>query len=240
MGGGKDLKNRCKTHGCLYKFLNITTNFVKKIIEELKRKLSGRNTLIPPARASCRGLILIEFTVCMPVLIILLFYINDLVKIKRWYSQTEFVAQQAANMIQNISQRRAGEATTEEQRKNLLKISKRDLQHIFTLATLTIYPDNNFCSIYKGHKHGHFGEIFLYYVQGNANGTADVLWGYDIQMYINSLNPSAISVNPREALNGRSHVKILTGVPPQDIWPTLKIGPTDKKRFKSRLERIFS
>ena len=172
----------------------------------------------PPAGASCKGAILIEFAVCMPILIISLFYINDLVKLKRYYAQTEFVAQQAANMIQNISQKKSNK-----------KISKQDLQHIFTLATLTIYPDNNFCSIKQGHKHGHFGEIFLYYVQGNTNGTADVLWGYNIQTYKNGLDPSAIGVGSREELNSRSHVKILTGASPQDIWPTLKIGLGDKK-----------
>jgi len=196
-GGGKDLKNRYKSCSYLYKFLNITKNFIKKIIEELKRKPSDRctekycspgsmypgtekntarsgslpsrclsdrctrntayrrrlvnenltfaayerkasaacyfgkysfaavcrkiakivsyakrkpldrSTLISAAGTSCRGSILIEFAVCMPIFIILLFYIHDLVKIKRYYSQTEFVAQQMANILQNISQKRA-------------------------------------------------------------------------------------------------------------------------------------
>ncbi len=52
-----------------------------------------------PLRVANRGAILIEFAICMPILIILLFYISDLVKIKRYYSQTEFVGQQMANIF---------------------------------------------------------------------------------------------------------------------------------------------
>ena len=43
----------------------------------------------------------------MPILIVLLFYINDLVRIKRYYSQTEFIGQQMANILQNIAKNRA-------------------------------------------------------------------------------------------------------------------------------------
>ena len=60
--------------------------FIKKIIVASKRirsdscteKMSDATSRCQPAGASCRGSILIEFAVCMPILIILLFYINDL------------------------------------------------------------------------------------------------------------------------------------------------------------------
>ena len=57
-------------------------------------------------RSYNRGSILIEFAVCMPVLIILLYYIHDLSKLKRYYDQTEFVAQQMANILQNIAKKK--------------------------------------------------------------------------------------------------------------------------------------
>ena len=59
--------------------------------------------------AAHEGSILIEFAVCMPVLIILLFYIHDLSKLKRYYDQAEFVAQQMMNILKNISRNRKGE-----------------------------------------------------------------------------------------------------------------------------------
>ena len=70
----------------------------------------------------------------MPILIILLFYINDLVRIKRYYSQTEFVAQQFANIIQNISQKRGSSDPTK------LKISIPDIKYAASLAFLSMYP----------------------------------------------------------------------------------------------------
>jgi hypothetical protein len=214
-GGGRRLKNHSRST-CYHS--NIFNN-LKYFTKELAQFLKPRNE-----EELSRGVVLIEFAVCMPVLIILLFYINDLVRLKRYYSQTEFVAQQAANMIQNISQKRGAEDPTK------LKITKPDLQHIFTLATLTIYPDNNFCSIYRGHKYGHFGEIFLHYIKGNDNGTADVIWRCMVQMYANGENPYAIGVGDNSgSLNGRSHIKVQKGVSPQQIWPTLKIGPGEKK-----------
>ena len=91
---------------CIARVLQNTVISIKKIIAIKKRKLLDRSALIPPAGASCRGAILVEFAVCMPILIISLFYINDLMKIKRFYSQTEFVAQQAANILQNLAKKK--------------------------------------------------------------------------------------------------------------------------------------
>ncbi len=61
----------------------------------------------------------------MPVLIILLFYINDLVKIKRMYSQTEFVGQQMSNILQNISKNQP--------------VTLTNIKHACALAWLSAY-----------------------------------------------------------------------------------------------------
>ena len=264
-GGGKDLKNYCKSYSYLHKFLNITKNFIKKIIEELKRnpsnrctekycspgsipgtekntarsgslpsrclsdrctrntasrcnsinkiltfgmydKIGGaepraqassgtsvfglfiyqtvcrkiakivsdaqgkpldRSTLISAAGTSCRGSILIEFSVCMPVLIILLFYIHDLVKIKRYYSQTEFVGQQMANILQNIAKTRT--------------VTCRDIKYAAALAYLTIYPGTTMYTVKSGdscswHTLGHQPRVYIHYVEGESNGKASTKW----------------------------------------------------------------
>ena len=208
-GGGRGLKNQVKSN-----------EYCSKIFKNLKyfpKRLSNFLSLRCEEGLS-EGSILIEFAICMPILVILLFYIHDLVKIKRYYSQTEFVAQQMANMIQNVSKNRENKA-----------IGADDLKYIVSAATLTIYPDNNFSSISNGHKHGHFGEAFLYYVKGNENGTADVVWGIDIHQYRGASNPSKININAREPSNDRSHIKIANGVSPQVIYPTLKIGKNEER-----------
>lgn len=96
------------------------SRFTKMLFDEKQKKIK---------ELSCRGAVLVEFAVCMPILIILLFYIHDLVRIKRYYSQTEFVAQQMANIIQNISQKRENK-----------KITAEDLGYAVALAYQTIYP----------------------------------------------------------------------------------------------------
>jgi hypothetical protein len=137
-------------------------HFLKFLITKScrKREITATNCFSKLAKklhlhsANC-GVILIEFAVCMPILIILLFYINDLVRIKRYYSQTEFVAQQMANIIQNISQKRAQAATTSEERTNLLKIKQKDLKYAMALAYQTIYPGITMFKQGSGFEFGH-------------------------------------------------------------------------------------
>lgn len=109
--------------------------------------------------------VLIEFAICMSVLVILLFYINDLVKFKRYYAQTEFVGQQMANILQNIAKKRAAEGGY---------LKKNDICHAASLAFLTIYPGTTQYSPASAWKHElrHVPGIFLYYVQGSTQGKA--------------------------------------------------------------------
>ncbi len=209
-GGGKNLKNREKSNSCLCKFLNITTNFIKKIIEELKRKPSGRSSLIPPAGASYRGSILIEFAICMPILIILLFYIHDLVKIKRYYSQTEFVAQQMANILQNIAKTRA--------------ITRKDIKYAASLAYLTIYPGTTMFTTKSGsewHTFNHQPRVYVHYVKGLLDGKASVVWAYWCR--------SRWFITPDQFWDGtlsstdQSVIPYVKNVSPSSIYPTLKI-----------------
>ena len=172
-------------------------------------------------RATNCGAILIEFAICMPVLIILLFYIHDLVKIKRYYSQTEFVAQQMANIFQNISQKREGAKR---------KINKNDIRHAASLAHLTIYPGKTMYADGKrggfSHELSHMPFFFIYYVEGLSGGRASVIWSYVSYCY-NAVNPAGWLVDLDNSNYGVVRKK--TDVSPTDIYPTLKINEGEVK-----------
>ena len=216
-GGGKDLKNRCKTYSYFFKIFN----FVKigKIVSDTQSKPSGRNTLTPPAGASCRGSILIEFAVCMPNLIILLFYINDLVRLKRLYSQTEFVAQQMANILQNISQKREGTNR---------KITLPDIRYAASLAYLSMFPGTSRFVISRNKSElGYCPHGYIFCVKGNSNSTASVLWGKRFHFTDKATTPSAVVIDTSSF--HRCNIKNLQNASPSEIYPTLKINPGEIK-----------
>ena len=151
----------------------------------------------------------------MPILIILLFYINDLMRIKRYYSQTEFVAQQTANMIQNISQKRGN-----------LKITKTDLTNIHTLAWQSVYPGVSMFRINSVYPSAHKPITSIYYVKGLDNGKASCIWRTWTRLYE---SPSKVGYNSYTDDGLSSSVRFLTNTSPSNIYPTLKINPGDVK-----------
>ncbi len=212
-GGGKNLKNCYKTYSYFFKIFNFVK--IRKFITEKTSELSD-------IKAPCRGSILIEFAVCMPVLIILLFYINDLVRIKRYYSQTEFVAQQFVNIIQNISQKRGASDPTK------LKISINDIKNAASLAFLSLYPGKTMYRIgTSGSRHelSHAPRLNIFYVKGLPGGKASCLW---FRRFLGETTPiwSLFTGAPSAA---ESSVKNLSNVSPSEIYPTLKIGENEEK-----------
>ena len=295
-GGGKDLKNRCKSYGYFFKFFNLvkigkifsdaqskpsdgctekntasrrclvneklrfavherrasaggyfsefTVSWVCEKIQNLYQKLrfaaydriggvGSRAAKIdynhnPSSmvfrnkwsfRTANRGAILIEFAICMPILIILLFYINDLVRIKRYYSQTEFVGQQMANIIQNISQSRTDK-----------RITANDLRYALTLAYQTIYPGKTMFWQGNGLYFVNVPHPLIYYVKGNSNGTATTVWG---RVFWTSDSPAISPATIRSGTQTTSHdvsqINMGTNLPPSQIYPTLKIEPGEVK-----------
>ena len=206
-GGGKDLKNQVKSYGCLSEFFKNLKYFYKK----LSNFLTSRRE-----EELCRGSILIEFAVCMPILIILLFYIHDLIRIKRYYAQTEFVGQQMANMIQNISQKRDNK-----------RLNKNDFKNITSLAWLTMFPGNTRYNTKASL--GYSPGIALYYVKGLDNGNASCIWRV-WSSYENSSTPSS-DLHWDPGTGGYAHlsVKYRTNLTPSSIHPMLKISPGDTK-----------
>ncbi len=167
-----------------------------------------------PLRVANRGAILIEFAICMPILIILLFYINDLVRIKRYYSQTEFVAQQMANMIQNISQNRESK-----------KITKIDFQNITALVWLTMFSGTTRWSRPLGYWPG----FAMYYVKGEENGNASCVWRV-WSTYENSTSPeSNMHWDVGNFSYNLSSVHWKNNSSPSSIHHLLKITPGEYK-----------
>ncbi|MBO4405601.1 MAG: hypothetical protein J5821_02620 [Alphaproteobacteria bacterium] len=155
----------------------------------------------------------------MPVLIILLFYINDLIRIKRYYLQTEFMAHQFVNIIQNISQNRPDKA-----------IKLNDMRYAAALAWLSLYPGTTMyhsttdTRTNSTHELSHFPWFFIYYVKSEPDGKASVKWiRYPFSQ--TGTNPQQIQCNSK---NENLYMKGCivgwgTNVEPSSIYPTLKM-----------------
>jgi len=165
----------------------------------------------------------------MPVLIILLFYIHDLSKLKRWHDQTEFVAQQMVNMIQNVSQKRAKEAATAEEREALLKISKNDLKNIFCLAWQTVYPGTTMFGTSPVFPFGHVPLVEIYYITSSEQGQASCEWRLGLSTENATSKPSQIYANKFTTDHTACKVRFLKNVPPSSIYPTLKINKGEER-----------
>ena len=160
------------------------------------------------------GSILIEFAVCMPVLIILLYYISDLSKLKRYYDQTEFMAQQMVNILQNISQNRKDKT-----------VKLTDFKYAYHLASLSMYPGTTVLS--KNHclDQGHFPKFGITYVKGESDGTASWKWMIDYPGGADS--PANRAARSSWDKAGASLLERRSNVPPSKIYPSLTM--TDGK-----------
>jgi len=154
----------------------------------------------------------------MPVLIILLYYVHDLSKLKRYYDQMEFVGQQMVNILQNISQNREDK-----------RIKELDIKHAASLAYSSIFPGKTkFLSKSKTSDLGYNPLGFIYCVQGNEDSTASVLWARRFHMADNdAFTPNTVAYG--STIMTRTNVKNLTNAAPSEIYPTLKIDPGDIK-----------
>jgi hypothetical protein len=208
-GGGKRLKNHLNSICYLNNILKKLKCFTKKL-----------STFLTPRHEekllNSKGIILIEFAVCMPILIILLFYINDLVRIKRYYSQTEFVGQQMANMIQNISQQRASKSITQD-----------DLKYALCLANLSMFPGTTMYTQDTNYP-GYTTWVQMYRVVGAGNGKAKCTHRWELSAWNGKKPPKSIWYTCTSGDHNGSKVRYSsTAVTPSQIYPTLKMGSDD-------------
>ena len=236
-GGGKRLKTQTKSSCYSRAFFKKLKNLYKKLTFVRYDKIGGEGSRAESnycyksvsfrklhLRSANCGIILIEFAICMPILIILLFYINDLVRLKRYYSQTEFVAQQMANILQNISQKR------EEANR---KITCNDIRYAASLAYLSIFPGKTeFLTGNNSSDLGYRPLGFIYCIKGNADSTASVLWATRFHMATSGAESPGAVVFGSSAVN-RTNIKKLSNASPSEIYPTLKI---EKDQIKIIIE----
>ena len=145
---------------------------------------------------------------------------HDLFKIQRYYSQTEFVAYQMAQMLQTVSQNRSDK-----------KITWSDLKRVTAAAYLSIYPGTTMFWQGKGHVFGHFPHPMVYYVKGLSNGNASCIWRAQMHpSHEGNTSPSNMNGAPNNHDDYNiSAVRYKTDVPPAQIYPTLKIKPGEVK-----------
>ena len=108
---------------------------------------------------------MIEFAFAVPIMIMLLYYIHDLVRLKRWQSQTQFVAHQMASMLQNISPNQP------------TAVTKDNLRHIISAAYLSIFPGvTRFSTKSSTAPYGYTPIAWIYCIKGNSDSSASVVW----------------------------------------------------------------
>lgn len=158
----------------------------------------------------------------MPVLIILLYYVNDLSKLKRYYDQTEFVAQQFVNIIQNISQKRKSKA-----------ITQKDIMRAASLAYLTLYPGKTMYRIGTSgspHELSHAPRINIFYVKGLTGGKASCSWNA-VFVGESAYKPIGWGVHLNKDYGDTVHsVRFITdATEPSSIYKNLKINEGEEK-----------
>ncbi len=164
---------------------------------------------------SCRGSVLVEFAVCMPLLIVLLFYIYDLIKIRRYYSQTNFIGRQIANIIQNISR---GRGASE------LKITQNDLKYALCFANLSLLPGT---TMYTQDEHylGYTTWVQVYRVVGDGSGNAKCTSRIELSAWNGQKSPEKVWYACTSGNHVGSKVRYSSeAVPPSQIYSALKMG----------------
>jgi len=199
-------KNPKKPHNYFFDIWhNIRKNLIKNGILFSTSKRKGEPH---------RGVVLAEFGACMPIIIILLFYICDLIKIRRMYSQMEFVGQQMVNILQNIAKERT--------------IKYEDLCHAASLAYLSVYPGKTMYSTVNAsinHELIHCPFFMIYYVKGTTGGNAKVLWARHITT-LRSTAPDWHLYSDGDYINDVRHSSVgstSSEIKDSNIYPTLKM-----------------
>lgn len=170
-----------------------------------------------------KGAILIEFAFCVSVLMILIFYAHDLFQLSRYHKQSEFIAHQTANMLQNVSQNRTDK-----------KITINDLKNITAATYQTFYPGTTMYYQGQGHVFGHYPHPVIFLVKGLDNGNASCMYlSYATTADKGNTSPAKMRSESYSydwaGLQGAMLVHFKTNVAPSDIYPGLKINPGETK-----------
>jgi hypothetical protein len=118
-------------------------------------------------RQNSRGSVLIEFAICVPVLIMCLVAMHDIPKYYQIQAKLTFAAHCCVNMLQDVSVNRANK-----------KITKSDVQRIAHAWTLIPWSNPNIVYQNSAGKLplNFFANIFLFYVVGTGDNKCKVMW----------------------------------------------------------------
>ena len=113
-----------------------------------------------------RGAILIEFAFAVPIMIMLLYYIHDLVLLKQIQRRMHFNTLCAVSMMQNVSQNRTDK-----------KITKEDLDRIFKASYMAVFsnPEQTIKSIYKENSETFLSPTVILF-EGTGNNRCKIKW----------------------------------------------------------------
>ena len=96
----------------------------------------------------------------------LIYYLHDVPKLQRYQQQMDFVGQQVAQMLQNVSQRRTNK-----------RITQSDIANVIRAAYLTVFPGVSMLASQKEIiPFGFFVQCSLLYIEGEPNNKASVKW----------------------------------------------------------------
>lgn len=129
------------------------------------------------------------------------------------------MAQQMANVIQNISQKRTDK-----------RITQTDLMYAFAVSHQTMYPGKTMYYSGKGHGIFHLPLANIYCVKGIENGKASCLWRAGVWTNSDSvISPETLRHDVTQAGVSNSIINYKTNASASEIYPNLKINSGDIK-----------
>ena len=155
-----------------------------------------------PLGKHSKGAILIEFAFAVPIMIMLLYYIHDLVRLKQIQRRMQFCGEIMVNMLQNITQNRENKAVT-----------KTDYAHSMYAAFLAyLGSDQKIYGEKSDEQHlFYFPHPTLFCIKGLDNGKVKILWIMHPTWYKYPSNLNAPGV--RTAQNDKTHINEFSIIP---------------------------
>lgn len=163
------------------------------------------------------GAILIEFSIAVPVLFTLIYYIHDLPRYKQLQDRMSFAAHEIASTIQNIAKIKGGVVT------------RTDISNATHLANLSVFPGTTQYTSTDRWMDAPLGYIPLariHYVVGTGSNEAKIKWM--CRPYPCGMGLMRKEVYTSESYSTETKVKSWSGKP-EDIYPDLKLDSNETK-----------
>lgn len=167
---------------------------------------------------NCGG-ILIEFTVCIPLMIILALYINDVNRLKRIEARMRFASHEIASILQNV--------TSTRENKN---ITQNDIINATYAASLSVFLENPLLNVVPGRcRYAVLPECDVHYIHCNADegdnyGKVTDKWNKRLWFSTGNPHPRMTLAEPQAA-----NLVVSTAEEANELCPGLSIKPGENK-----------